>query len=231
MTFPVELLLSRLESCYGKPADRPRTDPVDELVSCILSQHTTDATSFPTFDYLKKKMPAWDDVVEAGPEKLAEVIRRAGLANQKARTILSCLNQIKSEKGYSLDHLAGMEPKDARDWLTKLPGVGPKTASIVLCFSFGMGVVPVDTHVFRVAWRVGLIPEGMDANKAHDVLLGVVRAEDAFRFHMDLIVHGRGTCKAPLPDCSACPVTDLCRWYREGGPDKRRAELSGSRAR
>ena len=213
MSFPVEEMLSRLECANGPSPEWKGSEPVAELVSCILSQHTTDATSFPTFDHLREVYPTWDAVVDAGPEELAHIIRRAGLANQKAKTILSCLIRIREQFGeYSLQSLASMPALDARNWLTSLPGVGPKTASIVLCFSFGMGVVPVDTHVFRVAQRLGIIPQKMNANKAHDALLDLVRPEDAYRFHMQLIVHGRKTCKAQRPGCGSCPIRDLCCW-------------------
>jgi endonuclease-3 len=219
--FPVQELLSRLEGAYGPPSPRERTDPLCELVSCILSQHTTDATSFPTFDHLREVMPSWEQVVEAGQERLADVIKRAGLANQKAKTIISCLEIIHARVGeYSLDFLADLPPLEARAWLISLPGVGPKTASIVLCFSFGMGVVPVDTHVFRVCQRLGVIPAKMDANEAHDALLSLVAQEDAFRFHMDLIVHGRRTCRAPVPSCPVCVVRDLCAWSKDGKRSK-----------
>lgn len=119
--------------------------------------------------------------------------------------------------------------QEARAWLMSLPGVGPKTASIVLCFCFGQGAIPVDTHVYRVSWRLGVIPEDIGEAKAHDALLQVVPPKDAFRYHTALIQHGRITCRAPLPLCEVCPVTDLCRWYKKGGPEQRRIELQSNR--
>lgn len=228
--YPVNELMERLEAAYGPPPDRYRFDPMDELVSCILSQHTSDANSYPAFDRLKKKLPTWDDVVAAGPEQVADIVRSAGLANQKAKSIIACLVGIKVRQGsYSIDHLAGLPIRDARDWLTTLPGVGPKTASIVLCFAFGMPVVPVDTHVYRVSWRLGVIPEGIGENKAHDLLLEQVPGEYAYRFHMALIRHGRGVCKARVPLCQECVVSDLCRWFaRRVTGDKLRVTVDGA---
>jgi endonuclease-3 len=217
-TYPVEELVERLEAVYGETPYTVRFDPMEELVCCILSQHTSDANSFPAFARLRAAYPTWEEVVDAGPEKIADVIRAAGLANQKSKGIIRCLQEIKKRTGdYSLEHLRSMPMLEARDWLVSLPGVGPKTASIVLCFALGMEAIPVDTHVYRVSWRIGLIPEGIGETKAHDLLLRVVPAKYAFRFHMACIHHGRATCKAPLPICAKCPVTHMCRWYREGG--------------
>lgn len=203
---------------------------MEELVSCILSQHSTDAKSFPAFTRLRETYRTWDDVASAPPEELAKVIWDAGLGNQKARSIIKTLNGIHSRTGeYSLEVLRGMTDLEARQWLMELPGVGPKTASIVLCFSFGRGTIPVDTHVYRVAWRLGILPEGIGQPKAHDALMAVVPAQFAFRFHTTLIQHGRVICRAPLPLCERCPVTDLCRWFKKGGPEKRRKELVKAR--
>ena len=226
-----EDVVCRLEEQYGQTPYHPRFDPTDELVSCILSQHTSDANSFPAFFRLKEKYPNWDKVIEAGSAKIAEVVKSAGLANQKSKSIINCLKEIKERTGgFSLTHLRHMPLKEARDWLTSLPGVGPKTASIVLCFALGMPAIPVDTHVYRVSWRLGLIPEGIGENKAHDLLLRIVPPHLAFRFHMALINHGRAVCKAPLPLCDRCVLRDECRWFRTGGPAKRQRDLKRRRA-
>src|SRR5690348_1688770 len=134
-----EELVRRLEAIYGETPRVVRFDPMQELISCILSQHTSDANSFPAFARLQNKYPTWQKVVDAGPEKVAEVIRSAGLANQKSKSIINCLVEIKARQDdYSIDHLGRMPLIEARNWLTSLPGVGPKTASIVLCFALGM---------------------------------------------------------------------------------------------
>jgi endonuclease III len=225
----VRELVNRLEEAHGSPRMISRFDPMEELVSCILSQHTTDANSFPTFTKLRETFPDWQDVVDAGPERVAEVIRGAGLANQKSKSIIGTLRLIHERTGgYNLESLRDLPMMEARKWLMDLPGVGPKTASIVLCFALGMEAIPVDTHVYRVSWRLGLIEE-VGENKAHDRLLEIVPGDIAFQFHTALIQHGRTICKAPLPICEICPVTDLCRWYQTGGPEARKAELSLAR--
>jgi endonuclease-3 len=226
----VRELVERLESVHGRPRYLPRFDPMDELVSCILSQHSADANSFPAFTHLRETYPEWEDVVAVGPERLAEVIRGAGLANQKAKNILGCLREINARTGgYTLDVLRDMPTLEARDWLRSLPGVGPKTASIVLCFALGRETIPVDTHVYRVSWRLGIIPEDLGEVKAHEVLMEEVPPDMAFRYHVTLIQHGRVTCRAPLPLCEQCNVTDACPWFQSGGPAARKQELSQAR--
>lgn len=209
-------LIDRLETVYGTPRFISRFDPIEELVSCILSQHTTDASSFPAFTRLRAAFPEWDDLAQSEPEAIVPLIRAAGLPQQKARSIIGCLREIQSRNGaYSLENLREMDLLEGRKWLMSLPGVGPKTASIVLCFSFGLPAIPVDTHVFRVARRIGLIDDSTTEAKAHDLLLELVPADLAFRFHVALIQHGRQTCRAPKPLCQSCVITDLCRYYRE----------------
>lgn len=229
---PVDVrdLLETLEGVHGRPRYLPRFDPMDELVSCILSQHSADANSFPAFTHLRETLPTWEEVAETPPAALAEIIRGAGLANQKAKSILGCLRAIYERTGeYSLDVLRAMPTLEARDWLRSLPGVGPKTASIVLCFALGRETIPVDTHVYRVSWRLGIIPEELGEVKAHEVLMDEVPPDLAFRYHVTLIQHGRVICRAPLPFCDRCPVTDACPWFQEGGPDARRQSLANGR--
>lgn len=209
----IRQVLGQLAAEYGAPRHRPRFDPMEELVSCILSQHSADANSFPAFTLLRETFPDWISVVEAGPAKVANVIRGAGLANQKAKSIIQSLNLIHAQCGaFSLDFLREMDTEDAIAWLEKLPGVGPKTAAIVLCFAFGGHAIPVDTHVSRVGKRLGWIPEKMTDAKAHSFLRESVSADDAFAFHTLLIQHGRITCQAKKPDCGKCCLAGLCGW-------------------
>ena len=164
---------------------------------------------------MRRDYSQWEDIVALGPSKLANVIRKVGLANQKAKAIIGVLEEVHGRNGeFSLENLREMPLEDARSWLLSLPGVGPKTAAIVLSFAFGMPAIPVDTHVFRVSWRLGLIEKSLGEAKAHRALEKLVPGDLAFRFHVAFIQHGRKICRAPTPKCSICPLTRRCAWYK-----------------
>ncbi len=210
----IEIIVSRLEELYGVANWQPHNGPVEELIGCILSQHTSDINSGRAFRDLRAKYGEWEDVRTADVEELALTIRRGGLANSKSPRIQAVLNRLKDDFGsISLDRLYTMTDTEGREYLMSLPGVGPKTAAIVLCFALGRNVMPVDTHIFRVSWRIGLIEKRIGEAKAHDVLQELVPDDLTYRYHVALITHGRKVCKAPTPRCPECPLTDICRWY------------------
>ena len=203
-----------LSDLYGLPMWRENTPPMDELISCILSQNTNDTNRDRGFDALKERYPAWQDVVDAPTDELIDTIRVAGLSNQKAPRIQEVLRRIYAEHGdYSIDWLDEMPLEEARSWLTSLNGIGPKTAAIVLCFAFNRPAFPVDTHVHRVSKRIGFLPEKISAEKAHPVMEALVPPEDYYAFHINLIQHGRNTCNARSPKCERCPLTEQCDYY------------------
>lgn len=187
---------------------------MDELVSCILSQHTADANSFPTFQRLKAKYPEWSQVESLSTEQLAIEIRSAGLGNQKAKAIRGCLKEIRQRCGdYDLELLRTMPIAKAKDWLISLPGVGPKTAAIVLLFSFGREAIPVDTHVFRVSWRLGLSEKKKGEVGAQHALEAITPPDLMYRLHVALIQHGRHLCDARRPLCESCPLKSKCDYF------------------
>lgn len=205
-----------LNDVYGTLIWRPGQSPMDELVSCILSQNTNDNNRDRAFDALKAQYPTWAAVVEAPTDDLIDVIRPAGLANQKGPRIQKVLRTIKDQQGeYSIDFLRDLSVEEARNWLVSLDGVGPKTAAIVLCFAFNMPAFPVDTHVHRVGKRIGFLPQKVSAEKAHPIMEAIVPPDDYYAFHIHLIRHGRDTCKARVPLCSQCPLTAYCDYYQE----------------
>lgn len=215
----VRNVVEAVEEVYGRPRLILRFTPMEELISCIMSQNSADAKSFPAFTHLRETFQTWQDVVDAGPERVADVIRGAGLANQKSKAIVGTLTKIYDAFGdYTLEPLRKLETREALTWLMELPGVGPKTASLVLCFAMGRETVPVDTHVYRVSWRLGLIPETLGEKKAHDVLIDYIPSGFAFRFHLAFIQHGRTVCKAPRPVCGDCAVTHLCQFFQSQQP-------------
>ena len=203
-----------LEETYGRKQPK-RHDGMDELVSCILSQSTTDANRDRGFDALKTEYPSWEAVHHAPEKELIEVIRPAGLSNSKAPYIQGSLERIYEERGeYNIDFLEDMPVPEAKEWLQSLPGVGPKTAAIVLCFAFNMPAFPVDTHVHRVGKRIGFLPEKISADKAHDHMEVITPEEDYYAFHLQLIYHGRAICKARNPQCEECPIRNYCDYYQ-----------------
>jgi endonuclease-3 len=209
-----------LVETYGEKPQRKHREPVEELVLTILSQNTSDVNSGRAFENLQEAFPTWDEVVEAPTEEVAEAIRVGGLANQKAPRIQNALEKIHKERGaYELDFLQEMDLDEARDWLTDLHGVGPKTASVVLLFSLEMSAFPVDTHVHRVSRRLGIIPEDASPEKASDLFEEMLSEDLYHAYHLLLIQHGRNTCKAQRPLCEECPLTAHCDYYEEDRAD------------
>lgn len=216
MPAPIEEIVARLEALYGVAEWQPRQNPLEELIHCILSQHTSDANSFRAYRLLRERYPTWQAVAEAPVHELAETIRSGGLANQKAPRIQAVLKAIYAARGeYSLDWLHELPTPEARKFLLSLPGIGPKCAAIVLCFAMGRPVIPVDTHVFRVSWRLGLIPKSIGEAKAHDALEALVPEALVYRFHVALIRHGRAICKAQNPRCQQCPLQEFCAYAQQ----------------
>ncbi len=182
-----------------------------ELVLTILSQNTSDANSGRAFMRLLARFPTWEDVMLAPEEALAEAIAVGGLANRKAPTIKAALAQVLRRRGsFDLGFLKELPVPEAKAWLRSLPGVGPKTAACVLMFALGRPALPVDTHVHRVARRLGLTPAGVSPEKAHDILEALLAPDEVYPFHVLLIKHGRRLCRAQRPLCPQCPLRDLC---------------------
>ena len=204
-----------LAETYGEPQRRRWLPPVDQLVNTILSQQTTGANREQAFVALKERFGSWEEVMDAPLEEVREAIRPAGLANQKAPRIQNALRYVMQERGeLSLDFLADWPVTEGKEWLTRIKGVGPKTASIILLFTFGLPAFPVDTHVHRVTKRLGLIGPKVTADKAHEILENIVEPDAYYPFHVNLIRHGREICKAPIPLCHICPLQDWCDYYQ-----------------
>lgn len=203
-----------LENEYGRKHWK-RHDGMDELISCILSQSTTDANRDRGFDALKTQYENWEQVHHAPTDELIETIRPAGLANSKAPYIQGSLEGIFEERGeYNIDFIEDMPVDEAKKWLQNLPGVGPKTAAIVLCFGYNRPAFPVDTHVHRLGKRIGLLPEKISTNKAHEHMEAIVPDDEFYAFHLQLIYHGRAICKARNPQCEICPLQQYCDYYQ-----------------
>jgi endonuclease-3 len=201
----------RLLEFYGEPIWRNPLPAIDELVSTILSQNTNDLNRDRAFNSLRANFGTWEEVRDADTAEVVNAIRPAGLANQKGPRIQQVLRSITEERG-SLDlaFLGELPVEEARAWLTKFNGVGPKTAAIVLCFSLGKPAFPVDTHIYRVTGRIGLRPERMTVEQAHPHLESLFPPETYYAAHLNIIRLGREICTARRPYCEKCPIIKLC---------------------
>lgn len=201
----------RLRRAYGAPPAPRRLPPLDELVLTILSQNTNDTNRDRAYADLRRSQPTWDDVADAPVPVIERAIRSGGLAPTKAPRIRSVLRAIR-ERGIALDEraLRGIRHDRLFEILVGLPGVGPKTAACVLLFSLDRPYFPVDTHVHRVAIRLGLVPSNASAVRTQELLQAALRPEDMYELHMNLIRHGRHVCVAIRPICSQCPLNDRC---------------------
>jgi endonuclease-3 len=208
-----ELLISE----YGHHPWRAHRDPLSELVRTILSQNTSDVNSSRAFSRLRDSFPTWEGVLGADVEEIVEAIRPGGLGRIKAPRIKAALEAILEERGdLDLSFLQEMDVHEAKAWLKSLGGVGPKTAACVLLFSLGKPVLPVDTHVLRVSRRVGLIESGTSAEKAHEMLGGMVSDGAVYDFHVNMVAHGRRVCHAQRPACDVCVIARLCDYLHKG---------------
>ena len=217
---------------YGPVHWDARLDAASELVYTILSQHTSDINSWRAYDSLMEAYGSIEAIADAPVEDIEEAIRHGGLAAQKAPRIKNVLTQIREEIGsFDLEFLADLPLAEAKAWLTRLNGIGPKTAAIILCFSLGMPAMPVDTHIHRVSKRLGLIGPKVTADKAHDLLEPMVDPEDVFAFHVYLISHGRVVCKALRPLCEECVMLACPSRGTFDAPAKRTKTASKRRAK
>jgi endonuclease-3 len=163
------------------------------------------------YEHLTRRFRTWEDCLAAPVEQVAEAIRTGGLADQKARTIQRALARIKQDFGrINLDALASWDPSRSMEYLTSIPGIGPKTAACVLMFALGQPALPVDTHVHRQAIRLSLVPPKSTAIQTQVILQAACPPDLVHPFHVLLIAHGRRVCHAQCPDCAACVLSDLC---------------------
>ncbi len=212
----VDACIRILEDLYGVP-EAEGTDPVDLLVMTILSQNTSDTNSHRAFAKLKSGFRDYEELLGASEKEIAEKIRGGGLAEIKAQRIKAALRKIEKDDGsISLRFLEDLEKEKAAAYLMSLPGVGPKTASVVLLFAFGMPFMPVDTHVHRVSSRLGLVPEDAGVERAQAILEEITPPEKYLSLHLNLIRHGRRICRARNPKHEECALRSLCCYYLRG---------------
>jgi endonuclease III len=200
-----------LDKRFG-PLDPPRRlDPVEELILTVLSQNTSDVNRDRAYASLTARFGSWQEVLDAPSEEVADAIRPGGLANTKAPRIQAILRAIEERQGrIDLGFLHGMSDGEVGEYLRTLPGVGPKTAACVLAFSLERPAIPVDTHVYRTAVRLGWVPEKTSVERAHQIMGKLVPPAIRVTMHVGLIRLGRQVCKPGRPRCEECPVQTLC---------------------
>ena len=222
----------RLRAEQGAFVPKPVLPVIDEVVATVLSQHTSDTNSERAFAQLKERFPSWERVAAAPAGQVADAIRCGGIADQKARRIQQILAAISEREGrLDLGRLYELDDAGAQAYLESLPGVGPKTAACVLTFAMGRAAFPVDTHVHRVATRLGWLPAKTTADRPHQLLGPMVPADIRYDLHVALIGHGRAVCRAQRPRCGGCVLHDLCDYQRQGAapPDQRQpSQRAGS---
>jgi endonuclease-3 len=197
---------------YGPFPQEPRLDAAHELVFTILSQHTSDVNSERAFRQLMDRFKSLEAVARADVKDIEETISVGGLARIKAPRIKEILNRVLELNHGSLDlsFLRDMPLGEAKAWLRQLPGIGPKSAGIILSFALGMPAMAIDTHIYRVCQRLGLIGPKVNAEKAHEIMEAAVEPEQVFPFHIAFITHGRQVCKAQRPRCEECVIAYGC---------------------
>ena len=214
----LQLVHARLCKEYGCPvAHFHEISPLDEIVSSLLSHRTRNSESGAAYDELRRRFPDWPAVRDASVADVQDAIKTCNWPEQKAPRIQLILRLITEKRGgdLSLDFLADMEVRAARDWLETLPGVGPKTSAAVMIFSsLRRRALPVDSHHHRVAQRLGLIPMSLDVGPAHAVLEAMLPdewdAQMVYDDHEILMFHGQRCCYYWGPECERCVLLDLC---------------------
>ncbi|MDT4968632.1 MAG: endonuclease [Acidobacteriota bacterium] len=208
---PLRYIIQNLERTYGVPVNKRSSDPLDMLIAVILSQATSDTNSDRTFAALKKRFPTWESLLRARISTIVSTIRSGGLANQKAVVIREVLQQIKEEHGtLDLGFLHDVSPEQAVDYLSQFRGIGPKTIACTLLFACRKEVFPLDTHIFRVLRRIGIVPQKCTDRHAHEIMNGIVPKGKFYSFHVNLIRHGRKLCRPREPLCERCPIVEYC---------------------
>jgi endonuclease III len=190
-----------------------KEDPLDELVFIVLSQMTTHHSFGRVFDRLKAVAPHWADVLAMPERRFMALIKDAGLSHQKGPRILSILTSITQRFGTtSLAAISTLPDSEVEQYLTSFAGVGIKTARCVMMYSLHRKVLPVDTHAWRLARRLGLVDPEISYEDVHDAIHEVVAPDDRFAFHVNAISHGRQRCLPANPRCNGCPLLADCAY-------------------
>ena len=210
----IPYIIQNLRAVYGNPKPERGLDPLDVLIETILSQSTSNINSGRAFENLKKRFPTWEQARRARVTSIEAAIRSGGLARQKSVRIKNLLNEIYRQRGsLDLSFLRSVPLDEARRFLASFKGIGPKTVACTLLFACNRPVFPIDTHIFRIARRLALIPERCSDEQAHETMERMIPASRYFEVHINLIRHGRRVCRPSDPLCEECCLVEYCRYY------------------
>lgn len=206
----------RLTEIYGV-APWSNKDPMSMLVDIMLSHRTRDEQTAAAYDNLLKRFGSWEAVRDAPTAEVEKAIDNVNWPEVKAPRLQAIMRQITGERGnLHLDFLCHLPVEESAAWLNRFEGVGPKTTAAVLLFSCRLPILPVDTHVWRVSMRLGLIGKKVSADTAHNLLQALLPqdSQTIYNFHKGLLRHGQRICVYERPRCNECPLTDLCDYYQ-----------------
>ena len=204
-------VVKRLEKCFGVPRRKRDTDPLSDLMRTVLSQSTNDRNRDVAYEALIERFSTWHEVMRAPATAIAEAIRPAGLSNQKSVRLKTILQWIYNTYGtLDINFICDMDIDEVSETFMTQKGIGIKTISVVLMFSCGRDVFPVDTHVFRLCKRLGFVPDNFTAEKTHYAMRDIVPTGKAYSLHMNMLKLGRTICTARNPACPGCPLKNLC---------------------
>jgi len=206
-------VLRVLEGCYGVPRHCKRTSVLAFLINGILSQNTNDRNRDLARERLWKSFGTFEAMARAPAGRIASAVKVAGLGRQRAETIKRVLSWAKKTfGGYSLEAVRKMDSDEALSLLSSVKGVGVKTAALVLLFECRRDINPVDTHIARVAKRLGFAPERAAPEKVFRRLQPLIPKGKHLSAHLNLIRLGRELCRARNPRCAECPLSGICSW-------------------
>jgi endonuclease-3 len=210
----IPYIVQNLRAVYGEPQSEAGLDPLDVLIETILSQSTSNINSGRAFENLKKRFPTWDQARRARVTSIEAAIRSGGLARQKSVRIKNLLNEIYQQRGsLDLSFLRSVPLDEARKFLASFKGIGPKTVACTLLFACNRPVFPIDTHIFRIARRLAVIPERCSDAQAHEIMERMIPSGRYLEVHINLIRHGRRVCRPSDPLCEECCLVEYCGYY------------------
>jgi len=204
--------INRKLTVYGSERHGNRVNPLEELVFIILSAQTESYLYTKTFKNLRRRFPTWKLLLAGKETEIEAAIREGGLAKKKAGQLKNALRKITADTGRpSLGFLSNLSNAEARQYLMTLPGVGLKSASCILLYSFGRSVFPVDTHVWRICRRLGLAPPvAKPSDRMQMELEALIPETLRYSLHVNLVSHGRQTCMTYWPKCEQCVLAKVC---------------------